>query len=130
MSDPSAAVRAAFLTRLRAILNPTGVRVYDEVPSTRTWPYVALRTLQAIPDDGECAPDTEVFIDFDVWSKKLDHSETSSIVGQVRTALRTDLTVPDHAVISQALENVQFTGDPDPSVARAALSLRLDLQAV
>ena len=125
MSDPSPAVRAAFLERLRTAL--AGIaKVYDEIPSTRSWPYVALRAVQTIPDDTGCSDDSEVNIDFDVWSKRLDHSETGNIAGLIRAALKTDLTPTGHAIIIQELVSVQFTGDPDPTIARAALSLRLE----
>lgn len=129
MSDPSAAVRAAFLARLRTAL--TGVaKAYDEVPATRTWPYVALRSFQTVPDDVGCTDVSEIFIDFDAWSQKLDHSETGAIANTVRQALRADLIVAGHAVLVQVLESVQFTGDPDPAIARAAMTLRLETQPV
>lgn len=128
MSDPSAAVRAALLARLRVALNPLGIKVYDEVPSTRTWPYVALRSLQTIPDETDCSAGSEVFVDFDGWSKKLNHSETGAITATVRQALSTDLVVEGHHVIIQEFGTAQQTGDPDPSIARVALSLRLETE--
>jgi hypothetical protein len=122
--DPSAAVRAAFLDVYDAAL--TGVaRAYDEVPSNRSWPALILRAVQVIPDDGDCLNGSEIYLDFDAWSKVLDHSETVAIAGIVR---RTPFAIQGHVVIIQELVSVQFTGDPDPNIARAALSLRLETE--
>jgi hypothetical protein len=127
MSDPAAAIRAAFIARMRTAM--VGVaKVYDEVPSTRTWPYLALRAIQTIPRETECSSGSETFIDFDGWSKKLNHAETDAMRAAAREALKTDLVVPGHEVIIQEFEGGQATGDPDPSIARVAMSLRLETE--
>jgi hypothetical protein len=128
MSDPSAAVREAFLARLRTALTP--IKVYGEVPENREFPYVSLRTLQAIPDDTGCVDGSEIYLDFDGWSDMLDGVALGAIANAVRQALRLELEIPGHGVVVQEYLGVQFTDDPTPGIARAMFSLRLETEPV
>lgn len=140
MSDPALPVKAAWLARLETAL--AGVAdVYDEIPASAVHPYVALRAIQVIPeeadddeaeepDEGDIAFASEIYLEFDAWSERMDGSETGAIAALVRRALRARLKPEGWRVVIQHLESVQHTKDPDRELVRAACVLRLEVDPV
>lgn len=123
MSDPTTAIRTALLGRLRG-LDPL-IRTYVEVPSTRIYPYVAVGPIQVVPDEDACTNASESFVQLDVWSEKLDHSETAALVARIRNTLRTDLALTGHVVVDQELQDTRYTTDPAGLKAHAVMTLRI-----
>lgn len=129
MADPAVAIRAALVTRLKA----SGVaKVYDEIPSTRTYPYTVLGPTQSIPeeegaDTGEvvCLDGTETFQQIDVWSKVMNYTEVGAEAAKIRDALRIMLTITGHRAILQEVQDVNLTRDDTNGLTRARITFRL-----
>jgi hypothetical protein len=122
MTDPSLAIIAALKTRLTA----AGVRFYDEVPSNRSWPYVSVGPVQAIPDEDECSRGSETFVQLDVWAETNPGSreQATAFVSTIRDEFRTDLTITGHALVLQEVEDVRHERDPRPEIFHTVVTTR------
>lgn len=128
MSDPSLPLQDALIRALRApgvLPAVIGARVYDQVPSTPTYPLVSLGDGQVLPDKAECIDGVEVFLQIDVWSRKVGYAETKEIAAAVIDALDDQaLTVTGFDVIVFELSGVQYMRDPDGLTRHAAITFR------
>lgn len=128
MSDPSLPLQDALIKALRApgvLPAAIGERVYDQVPSTPTYPLVSLGDGLVLPDKAECIDGVEVFLQIDVWSRKVGYAETKQIAAAVIDALDDQaLTVTGFDVIVFELSGVQYMRDPDGLTRHAAITFR------
>lgn len=122
MTDLVAPLRAAALTAMRGAL---AQKVYDEVPSNRVYPYAALGPTQFIPETGEA------FQQIDVWSLRLDLTETGPMADAIKTLFDrrgcepADLVIPGFAVTLQEVDSIDQSVDHDALRSRARISLRV-----
>ncbi|MCK1684246.1 DUF3168 domain-containing protein [Bradyrhizobium sp. 147] len=133
MSDPSLPLQNALIEALRAdgvLPASVGKRVYDQVPGAPTYPLVTLGDGQVLPDKAECIDGVEIFLQVDVWSRKVGYFETKQIAAAVIAALDDQaLTVDGFNVTVFELSSVQYMRDPDGQTRHAAITFRALLEA-
>lgn len=128
MSDPSLPLQDSLIKALRAdgvLPAVVGRRVYDQVPGAPTYPYVTLGDGQVLPDKAECIDGVEIFLQIDVWSRKVGYAETKQITAAIVDALDDQaLTVAGFDVTVFELSSVQYLRDPDGLTRHAAITFR------
>ncbi|MDA9511165.1 hypothetical protein XI09_42255 [Bradyrhizobium sp. CCBAU 11386] len=133
MSDPSLPLQDALIKALRApnvLPAAVGARVYDQVPGAPTYPLVSLGDGQVLPDKAECIDGVEVFLQIDVWSRKVGYAETKEIAAAVIAALDDQaLTVVGFNVTVFELSGVQYMRDPDGLTRHGAITFRALLES-
>lgn len=133
MSDPSLPLQDALIKALKvsgALPTVVGGRVYDQVPGKPDYPLVSLGDGQVLPDKAECIDGVEVFLQIDVWSRKVGYAETKQIAAAVIAALdEVDLTVVGFDVVVFELSGVQYMRDPDGLTRHAAITFRSLIQS-
>ncbi len=132
MSDPSLPLQSSLIAVLRAnapVAALVGARVYDSVPPTPTFPYVALGDVQVIPDKADCIDGVEVFAQIDGWSRAVGYPEVKRIGAAIVAALDDQpVTVTGYDVVVFEIENIQYLRDPDGLTRHGALTFRALLQ--
>jgi hypothetical protein len=117
LTSPSLELQGAIVVRLKAFAALTaliGTRVYDQVPSNPTFPYVSWGPDQSISEDADCITGFEVSIQVDAWSRTVGLSEVKRIAEAVRAALHDyDLPLADNALVSIRHTSTQNLKDPD-----------------
>lgn len=133
MSDPSLPLQDALIKALRAdavLPAAVGKRVYDQVPAAPTYPLVTLGDGQVLPDKAGCVDGVEIFLQVDVWSRKVGYAETKEITAAVITALDDQpLTVVGFNVTVFEFSSVQYLRDPDGQTRHAAITFRALLES-
>lgn len=84
MSDPGWALQVAIKTALDAALS---CPVYDGVPPGSSYPYVAIETQDARPDDPLASRRDERFVTLSVWSRYEGQKEVLEILADIDGAL-------------------------------------------
>ena len=135
MSDPSLELQAAIVGRLKGDAGVTAVvgqRIYDEVPSNPTFPYISIGDNQVLPDKADCIDGTEIFWQLDGWARDPTYPRTKSFSKAVVAALddTTALTVTGYNVVIVELNTVNYLHDPDGITRHVAMNFRFLLQAV
>lgn len=117
MTDPSLAMQAALVARLKAVGAVTsivGQRVYDAVPTDAVKPYVNLAQPQVIPDKATCVDGSEVSYPVHGWTTGPQSVAIKQLGKAVVDALdEYDLTVTGHRVVVFELEQLRYLDDPD-----------------
>jgi hypothetical protein len=133
MSDPSLPLQDALIKALRAdgvLPAAVGARVYDQVPSSPTYPLVTLGDGQVLPDKAECIDGVEIVLQIDVWSRKVGYAEAKQIGAAVIAALDDQaLTVDGFNVTVFELSSALYMRDPDGQTRHGALTFRALLEA-
>lgn len=126
MSDPSLELQAALVAALKAngaLPLVVGGRVYDQAPTTPTFPYITLGDCQVLPDKAECIDGVEVYPQIDIWSRAVGYPETKTIASAVLAALDDqDLTVAGFNVVVFQVQSVNYLRDPDGLTRHAAIT--------
>jgi hypothetical protein len=126
MSDPSIELQNAIVGALKAVgALPAviGTRVYDDVPTAATFPYISLGDCQVLPDKAECIDGVEVYPQIDVWSQKPGYGETKTITKAVLLALDDRaLAVTGFDLVVFEIQSVNYLRDPDGKTRHAALT--------
>lgn len=117
MIDPSLAMQAALVTRLKsyaAVSALVGDRVYDSVPSNAVKPYLRLDPPQVLPDKAECVAGAEVFYTIHGWSVGPASVEIKRLGAAVLSAVdEHDLVVEGHRILFIEIEQLRYLDDPD-----------------
>jgi len=104
-----------------------GDRVYDNVPTGATYPYVSLGPSQAVSDDAECITGEENFLQLDIWTQEGGSKRGAKVICvAVKKALHNAslaLAVPVALVLVE-VEDMRVIGDPDEKVAHGIVSLK------
>ncbi|UGX98234.1 DUF3168 domain-containing protein [Bradyrhizobium barranii subsp. barranii] len=132
MGDPSLPLQDALIKALRAdgVLPIVGKRVYDQVQSAPTYPYVSLGDGQVLPDKAECIDGVEVSLQIDVWSRGVGYVEAKQIGAAIIAALDDQpLTVDGFNVTVFELADAQYLRDPDGLTRHGAITFRALLEA-
>ena len=134
MSDPSLELLAAIVGKLK---NDSGVqaivadRVYTEVPSNPTFPYISIGDNQVLPDKADCIDGTEIFWQLDGWSRSHTGPEDKQISKAVVAAVDDQaLTVSGYSAIVVELNRVDYLRDPDGITRHVAINFRFLIQAL
>lgn len=132
MSDPSLPLQDALIKALRAdgVLPAVDKRVFDQVSSSATYPYVSLGDCQVLPDKAGCIDGVEVFPQIDVWSRKVGYAEAKEIGAAIVAALDDQpIEVAGFNVSVFELSSVQYLRDPDGLTRHGAITFRALLEA-
>lgn len=128
MTDPSLPLQDALVAALRAdgaLPAVVGGRVFDQAPANPIFPYVTLGDGQVLPDKAECIDGVEIFLQVDVWSRKVGYAEAKQIAAAAIAALDDQaLTVAGFNVTVFELSSVQYLRDPDGLTRHAAITFR------
>lgn len=102
------------------------VRVYTEVPTGATLPYVVLGNDQILLENDDCAAEAEVISTLGLWSRKapLDKGAQARAIGSaIIDALNLQLTVTGWTVDEWEVQSEQYSTDPDQST-KGTVTLR------
>lgn len=129
MSDPSLVLQDAIITALRAngaLPSVVANRVYDDVPTLPSFPYVNAGEVQVLGDDTEdCGDGSEVIARIHAWSRKPGFVETKQIAEAIRTTLRAlDPALTGFTVSVVEFVQTQFLRDPDGQTRHAVVEFR------
>lgn len=129
MSDPLLALQGAIVARLKADA-PTvafvAQRIYDEVPTSATFPYISLGDGQSNGDDIDCAKISEVYFQIHAWSRSPDpgYVKVKGIAAAVRDAMTAPIVMPGFEVQEQQYQQTQLLRDPDGLTRHAMVEFR------
>lgn len=126
MSDPSLPLQKTIVGAMKGV-SPSiaGGRIYDQVPTSPTFPYVSLGSCQVLPDKAECIDGSIVYPIIDVWSRAVGYPELKAIVQQILSVLDDQpLLVDGFQLVVFAYEDVQYLRDPDGQTNHAAITFR------
>lgn len=130
-TDPSLALQAAFVARIKALNTEVGTRVYDNVPRnpagkvTATFPYVHLGTGSVLTNPADCYDGSDVSLTVHVWSRAVGWPEAKRITDTIRTGLNNaELTLTGHTLELLELDRVDYLNDPDGLTSHAVLTFR------
>ena len=133
MSDPSLELQAAIVGRLKGdsgVQAVIGQRVYDEVPTNPTFPYVSIGDNQVLPDDAECIDGREIFWQLDGWARDPHFPTVKQISKAVDAALHNlPLTITGYNNIVCELSTTSYLHDPDGITRHVAMTYRFLIQA-
>src|SRR6185295_101580 len=73
-------------TDVKSLLGSTP-RIYQDVPSGATFPYVTIGEGQRTPDLAECSDGSEIFPVLHIWSRSSSFQEAKSISATIWQAL-------------------------------------------
>lgn len=128
MSDPSAALQVAIVSVLKAdsaVAALVGDRIKDSVPDPEVFPYVTVGDGQVVGDDIDCADGSEVFFQCHVWSRKPGYTESKTIAGAIRSAIRTaSITLAGFEIHDTQFVQSQYLKDPDGLTRHAVVEFR------
>ena len=116
MHDPSAALQAALVARLKSQAPLVSGRVYDRVTPSAAFPYLQIGATQIVPVEAGCFDFIECNITLHVWSRDVGAVEARRISDQALRAL-TDWT-PDLSAAGVVCSDIGVTSalimaDPD-----------------
>lgn len=117
MSDGSLALQGAIISALKANAGVTalvGMRIYDDVPASPTFPYLSMGTSQLLSDIADGYDGVDEVVTIDGWSRSVGQPEIKSIGASINSALSAAaLTVTGFRLIEIISEQVQYLRDPD-----------------
>lgn len=131
MIDPSLAVAAAIISRLKAYAQVTdivGQRVYDVVIPAAQLPYVTVDQPQVLPMrmGSGCEAGAEISILVHGWSNGPESVEVKQLGAALIAALdEHELVLTGHSTVLNELEQVIYLNDPDGIVKHAAVTFRI-----
>jgi len=125
------AIHTAMLasTALRAILgNP--VRIYDRVPSDPdkpVFPYASFGPIQGLDGGDTCHVGAEVFVQIDVWSRKVGRVEAQQAAAVIASLLDDEITVTGFQLLVHEMRDVLIQTGRDGLTTQAIIRLRYEL---
>lgn len=125
MSDPSLDLQDEIVGALKGA-GIAGGRVYDRVPPTAQFPYLALGPDQVLQDDpGDCGVAYEVFTAVHVWSRTVGKVEAKTIVGDVRDALhQAEFDLEENRLVLFEHVGTRYLTEPDGLTTHAVMDFR------
>lgn len=131
MSDPSYELQDALHDALQNNIGPeVGPRIYDNVPTNATFPYVTIGDGQVLPDKASCIDGTEHFPQIDVWSRAVGYPEAKTIANNILAVLDDKPPPMDgYVAVIFELESIQYLRDPDGLTRHVAMTFHARIQA-
>lgn len=83
-----AAIQKALVARLRATVSDVGQRVFDRIPESAAFPYIAIGAIDVVDDEAESMDPATVTATIHVWSQAVGAVECRRICAATRTSLR------------------------------------------
>jgi len=136
MTDLSLELQAAIIAKLKAdpgvqaVVGNNPPRVYDDVPSGPTFPYISLGDNQVTPDDSDCIDAQEIFWQIDGWVRDPRYPMEKKLSKAVVDALDdANFSIPGVTVTFCYLNTINYLHDPDGITRHVAISFRFAIQA-
>lgn len=129
MSDPSLELQSAIVAALKA--NPAVAalvagRVYDEVPSGATKPYVTLGQPQVLPDRADCIDGADVNFPIHGWAAGPQSVIVKRLGKAIAAALdNASLSLSGHRAVLVEVDQIEYLDDPDALTKHAVVSIRV-----
>lgn len=116
-----------------AISSLIGVRVYDQMPTSGSYPCIAFGPSDGVDGDSDCISAEEVTLQIDVWSQDQGQlGPCRDLTAVVRRALHQrplSLTAP-FAASTMRVARMRVVRDGDGSTAHGIITVRVRLQEV
>lgn len=127
MSDPSLALQKAVYDALVAA-NVCGGRIYDRVPSERTYPYAVVANASLVDDGNSCWQQDDVSQQVSIFSRDLGHVEVKQQAALVRAALDNEIAIAGFINASGEWQSTRYPPQPDALSTQAVLTFRYLIQ--
>lgn len=99
-----------------------GPRVYDQPPTTPTFPYVTIGDAQLLRDDGSCFEGGQIYLTLHGWSRAVGFQEARRISDAVVEAVHmAPLTLPTNRFISIMHRQTRTFRDSDGLTSHAVI---------
>jgi hypothetical protein len=125
MASPDLELQGAIVTRLKADAPLTvliGTRVYDQPPSSVTFPYFTIGEAQFIRDDALCVDGGQVYLTMHAWSRAVGFPEVKRIADAVVESLHlAPITLPTNHLISIMHRQTRVFRDSDGLTSHAVI---------
>lgn len=126
MTSPSLELQGVIVSRLKAdatLAALIGGRVYDNVPSNPTFPYISLGATDETSDDADCITALSISFQVDCWSRAVGFPEARKVADAVRRSLHeASLTLTSNALVSIQHRQTRVFRDPDGLTNQAVLT--------
>lgn len=123
--SPTLELQGAIIARLKAaaaVMALVATRVYDEIPSLPTFPYISMGPADEIQNDADCIEVVDLTFQIDGWSRTVGFPEISRIADAVRASLhRYALTLTTNALVEIQHRQTQRFRDPDGQTLHAVM---------
>lgn len=135
MSGAAALQKLIFdtLAASQAVHAEVADRVYDNVPKTRVFPYLAFGPTQELEDDAECINGEAHAFQIDVWDRSQGRLvNAKKINGIVKGALHeADLNLPDpYALSFIRVTSTRSFLDPDGITAHGVVTVEAAIEGI
>lgn len=98
-------------------------RIYDRVPESVAFPYIAFGPEVELPDRPDCIDAADITLHLDVWSQDPGRREAKRIAAAVVAALDVDaLPLGDNALADFYLDRRRVFTDPDGLTTQVSLT--------
>lgn len=106
-----------------------GGRVYDQVPSSPTFPYVTIGNEQVIDDGNSCEDGWLVYPDVHIWDRPVESSKAAlkGIIAEIVPLITSMTSITGFDVIVSELESSRSLRDQDGLTEHAILTFRIIL---
>ncbi|RYH00306.1 MAG: DUF3168 domain-containing protein [Alphaproteobacteria bacterium] len=120
-------LQGAINTRLRDDAQLTALvnkRVYDLVPSSAEYPYIAIGETQSIQDDATCITGEKVYLTLHAWSDEVGFPEVKRIASAVKDSLHlAPIELPTYRLVSLLHRQTRTLRDRDGITSHAVIEL-------
>lgn len=107
-----------------------GDRIYDNVPESRSFPYVSFGASDTVEDDADCITGEVETLQIDCWSRyKGGFKELKQITGAVKEALHSrsgDLETD--ALVEMRVVGIRHFRDPDGLTSHGVVTVQAILE--
>jgi hypothetical protein len=115
--SPTLPLQGAIFTRLSTdttLVTTLGAAVYDNVPSSATFPYVALGDITEVPSDTMGKTGRDITVTIHIWSRYVGMKQTKEIQNRIDELLdRWAPTVTGWNAVQMLQEFFETMRDPD-----------------
>jgi hypothetical protein len=124
MADGSLQLQAALVLLFKGATD-AGARVYDEPPSSPTYPIIQIGESQAVIDDYQCRDGSEEFIDVHVWSQAVGWPEIKRIAAQVKALVHAKVLMVPGYVAHSWVRDIRYIKDPDGKTRHGVITVKV-----
>lgn len=126
MHDPTAALQAALVQRLKTNVTRVSSRVYDRVTPNAAFPYLQFGASQVTPDGAQCFDLATCHITLHVWSREVGAVEARRISDDVLQTLNDwtpDLSADGFVCDDLRVTSSQIMADPDGVTSHGVIQI-------
>lgn len=104
-------------------------RVYDNVPTSPTFPYISFGPQSSVDDSADCVSGQEITVQLDCWSRAVGFLECKNLVDAVRKALHEqEIVLTDNALAEMRVELTRVFRDPDGLTSHGVVQITAVVQ--